>query len=292
MSTQTIQALSVPEFLSRSFETIVFAGGGNRCWWQAGLVGLLSKHPCWQARRLIGASAGASIATAFATGRIANALAVGMARFNATPRNVEWRELLRGKRPFVLPKIYPEWIASFLNAADLAKLKLHPLQVDVAITRPLPFLPLTLSTLLALALYSSEKFWLKTFHARLPHTLGLRTEHLDLTRSANIEAAYTLLLASAAAVPITPVRHVNSRAALDGGFYDSVPLPADRADDGGTLALLTRHRPDLPQIFTLQDRVYLQPANKVAAINFDCTSGENIRLTYEQGRTEARRMLA
>jgi predicted acylesterase/phospholipase RssA len=286
------QTLSAPDFLKRSYQNIVFAGGGNRCWWQAGVVEALSQHACWQAKRLVGASAGAGIATAFATGRIQNSLTNAIERFNATPRNIEWRNLLNGKRPFVLPSIYPDWIGSFLDAADLAKLKLQQLKVEVVITRPIAYLPLTLSTLVALALYSSEKYWLKNFHARLPHYLGLRAEYLDLARSANLDEARTLLLASAAAVPITPLHRVNGRAALDGGFYDSVPLPQDRADDASTLVLLTRHRPDLPQIFMHKLRVYLQPLRAVAATNMDCTSGTNVRLTHQQGQQEALRLMA
>ena len=282
-----MQAITPQEFLSRPYQNIVFAGGGNRCWWQAGVVEVLSQHRCWQAQRLIGASAGAGIATAFATGRLQESLASAVQRFNATARNFEWRELLKGQRPFMMPRIYPDWIGSFLDASDLEKLKERQLKIDVVITRPIAFLPLTLSTLLALALYASEKFWLKNFHARLPHHLGFRAEYLDLTQSANLMDARTLLMASAAAVPITPVHHINGRAALDGGFYDSIPLPQDRQNDRETLVLLTRHRADLPQIFTHQQRVYLQPAQSVAAINMDCTSGTNVQLTYAQGRSEA-----
>lgn len=287
-----MKAVKPQDFLSRSFEHIVFAGGGNRCWWQAGTIDALSQHVCWQARHLIGASAGAGIATAFAMGRIQNSLAQAIARFNATPRNVEWRNLLKGKRPFVLPALYPDWIASFLDASDLTKLKFRPLKVEVVITRPIPFLPLSLSTLIALAVYSSEKYWQKHFHARLPHYLGFRAQYLDLALSKNLAEARTLLLASGAAVPLTPLHLVQGRAALDGGFYDSVPLPIDRADDPGTLVLLTRYRSDLPQIFLYQHRVYIQPTQAVPATNMDCTSGENVRLTFQQGQQEALRLIS
>ncbi len=282
-----MQAITPQEFLSRNYQNIVFAGGGNRCWWQAGVVEVLSQHPCWRAQRLIGASAGAGIATAFATGRLQESLITASERFNATPRNFEWRALLKGQRPFMMPRIYPDWIGSFLDEIDLEKLKKIGLKIEVVITRPIPYLPLTLSTLLALGLYASEKFWLKNFHARLPHHLGFRAEYLDLAQSVDLADARTLLLASAAAVPITPIHRVGGRAALDGGFYDSIPLPQDRQGDADTLVLLTRHRADLPQMFTHQQRVYLQPTHKVAAINMDCTSGTKVQLTYAQGRNEA-----
>jgi predicted acylesterase/phospholipase RssA len=83
--------LTPEDFLSRSFHNIVFAGGGNRCWWQAGWVGVMSQHRCWQARQLVGASAGAGIATAFATIWLRDPLAAAIERFDATPMNkFEW----------------------------------------------------------------------------------------------------------------------------------------------------------------------------------------------------------
>jgi predicted acylesterase/phospholipase RssA len=285
-------ALTANEFLAREYRHVVFAGGGNRCWWQAGLVEQLAKHRCWQAVHLIGVSAGAGIATAFATGHIRNALKAAVERFAATPRNFEWRELFKGKRPFMLPRLYPEWIHSFLQRDDLEKIKSGLRQIEVVITRPVRFLPLTLSTILALLLYSTEKFWLKNFHSRLPHRLGFRAEYVDLRACPDLNAARTLLQASAAAVPITPAHRVHGRAALDGGFYDSVPLPLDRAHDPHTLVLLTRHRAALPQMFENEHRVYIQPARPVSAINMDCTRPADVERTFEQGRDEALRLLA
>ena len=286
---QTIAALSSSDFLSRTFRTVVFAGGGNRCWWQAGVAERLSQLPCWQPQRLIGVSAGAGVATAFATGRVQDALHSAVHHFNATPKNIVWSDLLKGKRPFVLPRIYPQWIESFLQANDLQKLRHGSLTVDVAITRPLPLLPVTVSTAIALALYSTEKFWLKTFHGRLPHWVGLRPEYHALSACSQLEDARSLLLASAAAVPITPTHKVNGRAALDGGFYDNVPLPLNRSDYAQTLVLLTRHRADLPRAFTMGSRTYLQPSRAVDATNMDCTSGTKVQSTYEQGLNDAER---
>lgn len=82
-----------------------------------------------------------------------------------------------------MPRIYPDWAGSFLNSNNLNKLKQEKLKVDVLITRPIPFVPLTISTCIALALYSSEKFWLKNFHTHLPRYFSFRAEYIDLTES-------------------------------------------------------------------------------------------------------------
>lgn len=104
----------------------------------------------------------------------------------------------------------------------------------MAITRPIRFLPTTVSTAIALGLYSTEKFWLHTLHNRLPHFFGLRSEHWVINQCANVQEASTLLLASGAAVPITPTHKVAGSVALDGGFYDNTPLPKTAPASGDT----------------------------------------------------------
>jgi hypothetical protein len=220
------------------------------------------------------------------------ALSAAVERFSGTPRNIEWADLLKGRRPFVLPRIYPDWIKSFLRPGDLEVLRQKKLKIEVSITRPLRHLPVALSTWLAIALYSTEKFWLKNFHGRLPHYMGFRSEYFDLAESVDIGEAYNLLMAAAAAVPITPTYKINGRVALDGGFYDNVPIPRLPNEVGETLVLLTRHQPNLPQIFAHEDRVYIQPAKQVQAINMDCTRPESVIATYRQGREEAQKLLA
>lgn len=283
-----MRVVSVQEFRSREFGTVVFAGGGNRCWWQAGLVEGLRGSPVWKPTLFLGASAGAGIAVAAATDRLRVALSAAVERFSMTKANVDWSKLLKGQRPFVLPQIYPDWIQSFMGGPDFQRLRQSSVEVRVALTRPIRFLPVWVSTGVALALYSTEKFWLRTLHGKWPHFAGLRSEHVVINRCATVDEASTVLLASAAAVPITPTHRVAGRAALDGGFYDSIPLPQGVNSRGGdTLVLVTRHRPERSQIFELEGRIYLQPRSAVPVTNMDCTNPVGVQRTFEQGLSEA-----
>jgi predicted acylesterase/phospholipase RssA len=286
-----ITPITSKQLLSRRFTTAVFAGGGNRCWWQAGLLDVLSSHPCWQVNHVIGVSAGAGIATAFATGRIHSALNAAVDRFNATSHNVAWGDILKGQRPFALPHIYPDWVDSFLNADDFAKLQSTSTKVEVVIVRPAPYLPITLSAAVALGLYMTEKYWLKGYHSRVPHWLGLRAESIDLQDTKTVHEAKDWLLGSAACWPVAPISRINGRPAIDGGFYDNVPLPKSRENDANTLVLLTRHRPKLPHIFELDGRTYIQPTRPQAASSLDCTNGDTCRLTFEQGLADGRTLM-
>jgi len=283
--------LSAAQLLSRTYTRIVFAGGGNRCWWQGGIADALSCHACWAPRRFIGTSAGASIATALGTGKLQSSLRKGVEFFDSIPRNVEWNALVRGRRPFILPKVFRTWVESFLDEQDLARLGVSALKVDVVITRLIPRIPAALSAGVALGLYASEKLWLKGVHGRLPHRFGFRAEHHELNVCSNLAEAHNLLLSAGAAPPLTPLHYVQGRPALDGGFHDNVPLPPGREQDAETLVLLTRYRPAWPQIFEHRERVYVQPARPVPAKTLDFTSGTNIQLTFDQGREEGLQLL-
>jgi len=54
---------------------------------------------------------------------------------------------------------------------------------------------------------------------------------------------------------------------------------------------LTRHKPDRPQIFESDGRVYLQPKSKVAVTNMDCTDPVGVQRTFDQGLMEAAELL-
>jgi predicted acylesterase/phospholipase RssA len=64
-----MREISFDEFRSRQFGTVVFAGGGNRCWWQAGIVEGFRGSALWKPTTFVGASAGAAIAVAAVTDR-------------------------------------------------------------------------------------------------------------------------------------------------------------------------------------------------------------------------------
>jgi predicted acylesterase/phospholipase RssA len=284
--------LSPAQLFDRTYTRIVFAGGGNRCWWQGGMAEALSAHACWSPERFIGTSAGASMATAVGTGNLQKSLRKGVAYFNTIPRNVEWSALLRGRRPFIMPNVFHTWVESFLDEQDLARLGTSALRIDVVVTRLIPRVPILLSAGLALGIYATEKLWHKGIHGRLPDRVGFRAEHHELNGCESLSEAHNLLLSAGSALPLTPLHHVKGRPALDGGFHDNIPLPLSREHDAQTLVLLTRHRPDWPQIFEHRQRVYLQPKRAVSAGTLDFTSGTNIQLTCDQGRQEGKQLLA
>lgn len=240
---------------------------------------------------MVGVSAGAGIATAYASGRIEHALHYALEQFGSTPRNLEWRRIVSLRRPFVLPEIYQRWINSFLDAGSLALIQARGLQVEIGVTRPIHHIPFSVSAALAILLYAGEKLWRKGLYGTLPHRLGFRHQYFDIATASDLNEARLWLLASAAATPITPACHVGGRPALDGGFYSDIPILHNTDRPQNTLVLLTRYKAHLPEAFMHNDIAYIQPRSHVPASNFDCTNPASVHMTYKQGLLEATQLV-
>lgn len=198
----------------------------------------------------------------------------------------------RPKLRFAHTTIYPAWIASFFNAESFSKFRASRTSLTVAVTRPTRLLGVGGSALAGILAYLVEKYWSKSLHPKLPRRLGLRQDFLTICADTTVDAAQTLLVASATAPPIMPARRVNGDFALDGGFVDSVPMEEQTLEQRRrTLVLLTRHYPDLPTLFTFGNRTYLQPSAKVPVSTWDCTAKTDVTRVFEMGRQDALRSM-
>ena len=276
-----------------SAQTIIMSGGGNRCWWQAGLLDRLRAAGLQLPDRYLGTSAGAGIAAMLATDTTENALDDGVRRFAANPSNFDWRRIVRGERPFPMPGMYANWLAAFLTPAAFAALKHSQREVWVAITRPPRVVPVGLSVTAAVGIYLGQKFVVRRLHSKVFSRMGFRSELFRLNDCVSPAEAVALLMATIATPPITGVARHLGRPALDGGFHDHTPVP--RAADHGfgrLLILLTRHYRQYPPLFRLADRVYLQPSERVPVSNWAATARTDLRAAYALGSADAERVLS
>src|SRR6266702_7620492 len=81
-------------------ETLVFAGGGNRCWWQAGIIVQLLNWGWNLPGQLIGTSAGAGIAVSCLADGPASALQACLKLYSCNPRVFDWQSLVKMKIRF------------------------------------------------------------------------------------------------------------------------------------------------------------------------------------------------
>lgn len=274
-------------------QTLVLAGGGNRCWWQAGLLSTLMQEGATLPRELIGTSAGAAIATAAMSGSVSAAIGACRRLYSGNAAVFRWRGLLSGRFEFAHQRIYPAWLAAFVDAASLQRLRLGPSRLLVAVSRPAPLIGLAASVGLGTLAYALDnKLWHR-LHPRLPHWLGLRLDFLALHECETHEDAARLLCAAASPPPILPALHVCGQFAFDGGYTDNAPMPRRSAAElSRSLTLLTRHYPRRPAVFREGYRWYWQPSRPVPVSTWDCTRRTSLDAAFELGRTDAHAWLA
>ena len=197
-----------------SIDTLVFAGGGNRCCWQAGAISHLLQQSALLPAQLVGTSAGAAVAASCITDGPKAALAACVRLYANQRRIFDWPGLARLKFGFAHQHVYPAWVAAFVHAGNFDALRGAGTQLRVALTRPARALGVTGSIAAGTLAYVVDKHLWHSIHPRLPKLFGLRQDFLDLHRCANVTEAQALLCAAAAAPPFMSSRQIGAQRAL------------------------------------------------------------------------------
>lgn len=137
--------------------TLALAGGGNRCWWQAGAICRLLEAGWALPRYWVGTSAGAAIAMASLTTGPKVALAACRKLYGETSRVFDWHGLRRGRLRFAHQSVYPAWLDSFVNESSFNELRVGGVSLHVAVTRPSRFLGVKVSVALGTLAYIIDK---------------------------------------------------------------------------------------------------------------------------------------
>ena len=274
-------------------QTLVFAGGGNRCWWQAGVASHLMDRGARLPDQLVGTSAGAAVAAACINNTSNIALEACLKLYAQNARIFEWSALSRLKLKFAHQHVYPAWVTAFINADTFDSLRYSSTRLTVGLTRPAPFLGMGGSITAGTLFYLVDKYVWNSIHPRLPKMLGLRQDFLVINECATVEDAQNLLVAAASAPPFMASRIVGAGRAFDGGYTDNAPIPPQSLHEKSkTLVLLTRHYPKLPTLFHWADRTYWQPSRRVPVSTWDCTPKTTVREAYALGLNDAADTLA
>lgn len=268
--------------------TLVLAGGGNRCWWQAGVLSTLLGEGAVLPQELIGTSAGAAIAAGAMSGGLHAAIEACRALYAGNAAVFRWRPLLSGRVEFAHQRIYPAWISAFVHGESFRRLRQGSPRLLVAVSRASPLLGLPASVSLGtLAYVLDNKLW-HSLHPRLPRRLGLRLEFFALNDCATAAEAAQLLCAAAAPPPIMPAQQLAGRPAFDGGYTDNAPMPhRPPAEQSRSLTLLTRHYPRRPAIFRQGPRWYWQPSRPIPVSTWDCTYRTSVDAAFALGARDA-----
>jgi Patatin-like phospholipase len=280
---QTLQSLYWP-----NVQTLVFAGGGNRCWWQGGFMETLMQQGFALPKTLVGTSAGAGVAASLITEAPSVALA-GCENLYAKENSI----FNRHTRSFAHDYIYPAWLESFLDDRHVAHIKQSTTRLQVAVTLPARWLGLHGTVLAGTLAYMVDKHISHSIHPKLPKRLGLRQAFEWLDAPATAQAMRQLLSAAGAAPPFMPPVRLSSGWAIDGGFTDNAPIPVQtQLEASQTLVLLTRFYAKLPMLFSWQGRSYMQASRVIPVATFDCTHKATVRDAFGLGIDDANHLLA
>ena len=261
------------------FESVVFAGGGCRCFWQAGFWSVVSPllHP---PEVVVGVSAGAAFACASLLGRGKNVLEDFKVRVSANERNFYPRRLLAGRAAaFPHEAMYRATIREGLSEDDFGLLQEGP-DVRIMLARPPERLPGRGGFFLGGLAYMLDNYE-KRVHSRWGYRLGFDHELVSVRDLESREELVELILHSSCTPPVLPLYRRGDRIVLDGGLVDNAPAGLV-PDASSTLVLLTRHQApeEVPEI---EGRTYAWPSRPVPVVKFDYTNPELVQETWDLG---------
>lgn len=272
------------------YDAVVFAGGGNRCYWQGGFWEALTAHIPVRPGLVVGASAGAFAASYALLGLGPRVRAQVIPACGPHLRNFDLAAWRRGEPLCPVGPMYRDLVESILDADAFARLK-ETTDLRIAVTRLPRGLSPSLGAAIGIAAYQIEKHVMHPVHPRAGRALGYRQDFVSIRDLREPKQFHDTLIASACVPPFMPVTTIGGEPAFDGGLVDNVPVAPIEAIEragGQTLVLLTRVYDDLPKV---PGRRYVQPSQKIGVKQFDITNPEGIRAAYELGRRDGEAFL-
>ncbi len=270
------------------FDQVVFAGGGNRCWWQAGWWDTVAPALQLRPRVITAISAGAATACMVYAHDSQATMAYYREVLADNRRNAHWGNLFRNERVFPHYGIYRTALLSIFGDGRLPLLQDAP-EIRIGVAHIPRWSGPRLAVAAGLLAYNIDKHVLKTLHPRLGRKLGFRPEFVRAQDCESPAQLADLLLQSASTPPFTPVLRREGRAVLDGGLVDNVPVDALDATPGNVLVLVTRLYPRPRRFVTHtqgQRRLYVQPSRRVPISSWDYTRPEAMTHAYDLGRRD------
>ncbi|RQT12161.1 patatin-like phospholipase family protein [Burkholderia contaminans] len=274
------------------FDQIVFAGGGNRCWWQAGFWDVAQQALGLRPRVITGISAGAATACMLYTRDAAWVMRYYEEALRHNRKNAYWGNLFGREPVFPHYRIYRQALLD-IYGEPFAKLAAAP-EIRIGVSHVPRWLGARSAVAAGLVAYNIEKYVRKTLHPTFGRSLGFRPEFVRAQACTRVDELADLILQSSCTPPFTPVLRRGGRPVLDGGMVDNVPVDALDPTPGDVLVLVTRLYPR-PQMFTVahgeQRRLYVQPSSKVPISSWDYTSPSQMRHAYDLGRRDGEHFL-
>lgn len=264
------------------FDAVVFAGGGNRCYWQGGFYEAASARIHLAPSLVVGASAGAFAATYSLLGMGPATRARVISACHQQLKNFDIAAWRAGKPLCPVGPMYSDLLDQTIDADALTRLQAIT-DLQIAVARLPRGLSPSLGAAIGIGLYQLEKQIFHPVHPQFGRALGFRSEFVAARSLSDPQHLRDALMASSGVPPFMPVTPVGGLPAFDGGLVDNVPvepLEPIEAAGGRTLVLLTRVYKSIPK---MAGRTYVQPSRKIDVKQFDIRNPDGIRNAFELG---------
>ena len=265
------------------YTNLVFAGGGNRCFWQAGFWEVFSANVEMNPLKVSSVSAGSAISCAIFADRIIETLEATIEIQSQNKKNRYWSRALKGKNIHPHAELYRKIVYKGIDNESLQKLQSGPTNRVLLAELP-PLLGPRSSVAIGLLSYQLEKKLFHPVHPKFGARLGFRSRFVAANNCTTVEELCDLILSSSCTPPFTPIMKHRGDPVLDGGMVDNVPLHGIKQGSGKTLVMLSRPYAKLP---STKGTDYVAPRSTVSVSSWDYTSPNLVLATYEQGKRDA-----
>lgn len=275
------------------FDKVVFAGGGHRCWWQAGFWEVLRAEIELRPRVIGATSMGAFMACLVHANDSRRALAWYERELAGVRTNMAWLNLFRKDAPlFRQGGIYRKSMRAVLGGEHFRQLLWAAPEIRIGCALPPPTLTERQLRRVSWREYRRDaRLMPAALHARSERT-AMFVPHVKCLQDCRTERELFDLLQAASALPplVQPVE-LDGVPACSGSLVDPVPVDLVADVPGQTLVLTTRTYNRKTPVFALEGRLYVQPSVPLPVGSWDFTSPQRFIKTYEQGRVDAESFL-
>jgi predicted acylesterase/phospholipase RssA len=268
---------------------LTFAGGGNRAFYQLGLLHRWGERLWPRTAAIAACSAGACVVALWLSNRERHARSFWRARRQGVTRNVDPLRPLRGQPIVPHGRIYRDTLLCVLAEGGLQRIREQPFPILIVTAQLPPLVPATAAALAGFAAYNLEKRLRPDMvHPSAGRRIGFRPFVVDARTCTTAEELTDLVIASSSSPPFTPIGRFRGRRLLDGGLIDNVPAWA--AEDVPTvdrnLVLMTRPYP-AHVVGAQGSRLYVAPTVTPPVDPWDYTQPDLIDDTIALGEREA-----
>lgn len=268
---------------------ITFAGGGNRSFYQLGLLHRWGDRLLPRTAAIAACSAGAAVVTLFLAERERITRDFWKARREHVSRNLDLTRLLRLRTPVPHGPIYRDTLLCAYAEGGLQRIRTQPFPVLVVAAALPAVLPRSAAALIGYSAYNLEKrVRPKMIHPKLARRLGFAPYVVDARTCQTAEELADLVIASSSTPPFTPVGRFRGRRLLDGGLIDNVPAYAAEEVRQVEHNLVLMSRPYPPDVTGLRGRrLYVAPSKPPPLEPWDYTRPDLLDATIELGERDA-----